>query len=736
VGGPLEVAILWHMHQPDYRDRQTGRAVLPWVRLHAVKDYYPMAALVEEFPELRLTFNYVPSLLAQLEDYLAGTLADEHLVLSRVPATDLDAAGQAYLLQGFFMANHDTMILPNPRYAELLEKRGGAADPRALRDAARRFTARDLRDLQVWFNLAWFGPYFLETHPFLLELRRKAAGFTEAEKVSLLELQAEIAGKAVPLLRRLVAEGRVEVSTTPFYHPILPLLVDTDVARVAMPEAELPRTSFRHPEDARHQLRAAIAAHERTFGARPAGIWPSEGSVSGAVIEMLRDERVAWTATDENILFRSLGHALSGRFFRSGGREELLYRPYRLEGSPGGPALFFRDHLLSDLVGFTYSRWRPADAVDDFVRRLRSIADAPGEPPGGRVVSVILDGENAWEYYPDGGLGFLRGLYGRLASDRRLASTTFAGALERRPEAGSLPEVFPGSWINSNFAIWIGHPEDNRAWDLLSEAREALVSAEAEGAADPDRLREAWEELYMAEGSDWCWWYGDDHTSGNDEVFDELYRRHLQSVYRLIGGEPPAELSLPILQRATPAAPRLEAPEVSSLIAPTIDGRVSSYFEWLGAAAYEVHRRGQTMHRSDVPVSVIQYGISLDRLFVRLDFRAGILDPALIGDAVCLETRRPLRTRILIPLAPGAPPATVEELEGGASGPLPAGSVALDEIFEAAIPWEVLRAVPGQVVEFCVSLLKNGNPLATWPMVGTFAVEVPGPDFQHRMWSA
>jgi alpha-amylase/alpha-mannosidase (GH57 family) len=727
VNEPLEVAVLWHMHQPDYRDKLKGRAVLPWVRLHAVKDYYPMAALVDEFPTLRVTFNYVPSLLDQLEDYLAGRSLDEHLVLSRVAARDLNKEGQIFLLRNFFMANHGTMIRPFPRYLELLEKRGPSAEPRHLESALRAYQTKDFLDLQVLFNLSWFGPYFLRSDPLCGELSAKGQGFTEAEKGALLERQREIAAQVVPLLRRLVGEGRIELSTTPYYHPILPLLIDSDCARVAMPDAVLPHQAFRHPEDALAQVRKAIAFHERVFGERPQGIWPSEGSVSPAVLQLFQGQGLRWTATDENILFRSLGLPLNQEFSRSGKREELLYHPYRTE--TGSTAVFFRDHVLSDLVGFSYSRWDSRDAVGDFAHRLRGISENAAGRREGRVVSVILDGENAWEYYPDGGLDFIRGLYRRLTEDPGLRSTTFSGYLDRHPVESKMHEIFSGSWINNNFAIWIGHREDNKAWDLLSEA---LVSAAASKNVPADRLAGAWEELYMAEGSDWCWWYGDDHTSGNDEVFDELYRRHLMNVYHLIGEKVPESLFASIIDTSG-AGPQPE--EVTSLISPRIDGRVSSYFEWLGATSYEIHRRASTMHRTDVPVSLFYYGINAERLFLRVDFRVGYHDPGLFGDAVLIHVTKPKPLQVVIPMAMSGNGAYIIDEESGARRDLPNGTAAISEILEAGIPWSQLEAPLGVRVQFHLSLQKEDSTLASWPMTGSFTVVVPDADFERRMWS-
>ena len=295
-------------------------------------------------------------------------------------------------------------------------------------------------------------------------------------------------------------------------------------------------------------------------------------------------------------------------------------------------------------------------------------------------------------------------------------------------------EVFTGSWINNNFAIWIGHREDNRAWDLLAETRQALVAAEVAGNVPAERLAEAWEELYIAEGSDWCWWYGDDHTSGNDEVFDELYRRHLLNLYELIGAKPPDSLLTPILESAGGAGPAPE--EVTSLISPRVDGIVSSYFEWLGAAVHEVHRRGQTMQRADVPVSFFHYGISVERLFLRVDFRTGYRDPNLAGDALVVHVVKPSSLRIVVPLGGGCCDGVhvVDEADGSRQD-LPTGTAALEDILEIGIPWAALKAAVGEQVRFHLSLEKGRDRLTSWPMSGSFSVTVPGADFERRMWS-
>jgi hypothetical protein len=428
-------------------------------------------------------------------------------------------------------------------------------------------------------------------------------------------------------------------------------------------------------------------------------------------------------ATDEGILFKSL----PGQAVRTD-----LYRPYRARFQGAEVSMVFRDRNLSDLIGFTYSRNPAASSVEDLLNHLRNIRGAlPAKEEA--LVVIALDGENAWEYYPDGGLEFIRGLYRRLSGDDALVSTTFRSYLDRHPATAAVHEIFTGSWINNNFAIWIGHREDNRAWDLLSEAREALVSAEVKGSVSADRLKDAWEELYMAEGSDWCWWYGDDHTSGNDDVFDELYRRHLMNLYELIGEKPPEGVLTSILESAGGLGPATE--EVPALISPRIDGLVSSYFEWLGATSHEIHRRGQTMHRTDVPVSHFHYGVSLEHLFLRVDFRAGYHDPQLIGDALVVHVAKPRQLQIVIPLSAGGRGALIVDEQSGARRDLPDGSAAIDEILEAGVLWKDLGVTVNEQVRFHLSLEKAGSVLTSWPMSGSFSVVVPGADFERRMWS-
>ncbi len=624
------------MHQPYYEDLVTREHILPWVRLHALKDYYGMVALVREFPAVRMTFNLVPSLLVQLEAFAEDRARDRSLALSLKAAVDLSAEDTAFILQNFFHAQRQRMIDVHPRYAELLSLRGSAATPGDVMEAARRFTADDLRDLQVWHKLAWIDPSYQLSDARVRRLIEQGRAFGEEDKTLLRTVELEILNKVIPEYRDAVLRGQIEVSTSPFYHPILPLLCDTDVYKRTHPESPMPRQRFQHPEDATEQLTRAVRLHERMFGRRPVGLWPSEGSVSDAIVPLVSSAGFEWMATDELILARSLGFD----FGRDGqglvNLPERLYTSYRVGSS--SVACAFRDHALSDLIGFVYSGWRSEDAAEDFVGRLvaagRHFKSRGGA--GEATIFVILDGENAWEHFEGGGRPFLRALYGRLSNHPELRTVTMAEAC--RNPAAELPSLFPGSWIDANFYIWIGHGDDRRAWSQLADARAAF---DAPGGGDQTAVSRAREELLIAEGSDWFWWYGDDHSSELDAEFDDLFRRHVRNVYRLLQRPVPDEL---FETNITTNARALDIAMPTGLVHPMLDGEDTSYFEWLEAGRLEVARVAGAMHQAEGPVVVlteVRFGFDSEFLFLRLDGVRPLRDLLAEGYEVALIFTRP-----------------------------------------------------------------------------------------------
>jgi alpha-amylase/alpha-mannosidase (GH57 family) len=504
------------------------------------------------------------------------------------------------------------------------------------------------------------------------------------------EKQREIVGRVMPAYRRLATSGQIEISTTPYYHPILPLLCDSDIAGVAHAHVSLP-PRFRYPDDARRQLQLAREYVERHFGVAPVGLWPSEGSVSDEVFTLASELGFQWAATDSGVLDRTQRRSVP---------VEGLYRPYEWRQNGSSMRLIFRDHFMSDLIGFVYSKMEASHAAADFLHRIRQ--NCAGILAAGRdaLVPIILDGENAWEYYHQNGRPFLRELYRRISDDAGLRAVTASEAFRlMAPEP--LDHIFPGSWINANFDIWIGAEEDNQAWTQLLRAR-ATYDATA-GVPEAGR-RMAYEELLIAEGSDWCWWYGPEHESANRPEFDQLYRSHLANVYRFLNLAPPEELSRPILRISTPDV-RVRP---TGAIHPTIDGEVTSYFEWMGAGQYRVDERSGSMHGRKFLVSQVLFGSDGESLFVRVDFRPGY-EPGPAGT----------EARITLQSLDNAPPQPVTiRMTAGAATSDDRVECAFQRILEARFPLAAAGVPEGRGVRFQLSLWQGGLPVDAVPQQG------------------
>ena len=547
----LSVAFLWHMHQPCYKDTSTGKYHMPWARLHAVKDYYPMAALLEKFDNVAMTFNLVPSLLEQLHDYAANDATDTMLDLTLKEASNLTENDRLNILGHFFKVNFKNFIEPNDRYSELLVKKGlGNLSDRDLKKAALRFSTQDFLDLQVLFNMAWFHSINIEKDKGLQSIFKKGARYTEDDKAYIVLKQKEIIADAVPLYRRLQDAGRIEISATPFYHPITPLLCDTSIARVSMPHAPLPKRRFQHPEDAAWQIKEAVKYHTGVFGQPPRGMWPSEGSVSEEALSIMASNGIRWAATDEDILFNSLS---LGQPKRKAAKHpvdrRIIYEPYRFVSGSKRISMVFRDKNLSDIISFNYNAWDQLDAADDLMAHFRNISAALDGGAGRGMVLIAMDGENALEYFEDNGRKFFEALYANLDTDGELEAVTVSRHLEIAPAQRTLKNIFPASWINHDFKIWIGEEQDNVSWDYLSRVRNDLMKFTKQLEKDPgseEALKKAWRELYISEGSDWNWWYGGKAHSGGDNPFDALYRTHLKNIYKFLQKPVPDFLKISI----------------------------------------------------------------------------------------------------------------------------------------------------------------------------------------------
>ncbi len=543
--GTLQVVLCWHMHQPEYRDLRSGEYQLPWTYLHAIKDYVDMAAHIEAVPGARAVVNLAPVLLEQLEDYEAQLgawlargepLRDPMLAALVESAPSTEPAARLRLISHCLRANEDRLIRRFPAYRQLADMaRWILQHPETLLYVDEQFVS----DLVVWHHLAWLGETVRRSKSpedaAAMRLTDKARGFSAADRRELLALIHRLVASVIPRYRALAESGKVELATSPLTHPILPLLLDFDAAREAMPDVTLPRAE-RYPGGearARAHIAQGLAVFERHFGFRPVGCWPSEGSIDMRTLRLLQEHGFQWAASGEAVLHNSV-QKNSSPLKRE---RHAAFTPDELD-----IACFFRDDGLSDMIGFTYSGWHADDAVANLIHHLENIAQHESTHPDS-LVAIILDGENAWEHYPENGFYFLRGLYEQLAAHERLHLTTFRDYLARRPERVRLEQVVAGSWVYGTFSTWIGDPDKNRGWEMLCEAKAAWDRAMATGRLDAAQQRRAEAQLAVCEGSDWFWWFGDYNPAETVSDFEWLFRRHLSNLYQFLGEEPPEYLS-------------------------------------------------------------------------------------------------------------------------------------------------------------------------------------------------
>ncbi|MFW5766590.1 MAG: glycoside hydrolase [Coleofasciculus sp.] len=728
---PLYVAFIWHQHQPLYKSRSSvsgsnGRYRLPWARLHGTKDYLDLVLLLERYPKLHQTVNLVPSLILQLEDYMAGTAFDPYLELALTPTDQLKPDQRQFIVEHFFDANHRTLIDPHPRYAELYEMR----QEKGKIWCVDHWTHQDFSDLLAWHNLAWIDPIFWDD-PEIAAWLEKGRNFTLSDRQRIYSKQRDILKRIIPQHRKMQEAGQLEVTTTPYTHPILPLLADTHSGQVALPEMTLPLQRFRWEEDIPRHLQKAWRMYAQRFGRTPRGLWPSEQSVSPAILPYIAEAGFKWICSDEAVLGWTVQHFFHRDETGTLMEPTLLYRPYRLETPQGNLAIVFRDHRLSDLIGFTYGAMEPNQASTDFVSHLEAISRSirrhqqQGETGLDQpwLVTIALDGENCWEFYQKDGIPFLTSLYEKLSAHPQIKLVTVSEFLDQFPPNATLPadRLHSGSWVDGSFSTWIGDPVKNRAWDLLTQARQTLANHPE---ATPENNPEVWEALYAAEGSDWFWWFGEGHSSNQDAIFDQLFREHLSGIYEALNEPIPASLKQPLDTYESKGDHRPE-----TFIHPVIDG-FGDEQDWDKAGRIEVGGARGTMHRSSL-IQRLWYGLDHLNFYLRLDFQAGIKIGQDIPPELHLLWFYPNRTvnNSPAPLAEVPDTAPVNYLFHHHLGiNLLTGStwleeaadyyqwhsrksraqVALKQCLEVAVPWADLQVEPDYLLQLVMVSADNG----------------------------
>jgi starch synthase len=718
---PLHVAFIWHMHQPYYKDDLTSTYLLPWVRLRSAKDYYKMPAVLDGYPKLKATFNLVPSLLAQIEDYGKEDSVDLFLNLSKRPANDLSAEEREFVLRWMRESPRALRVQQSARYLEL-----------ASRSMDAQFTVQDIRDLQIWFNLAWCDPVWVEQDPRLAELKRKDRDFGEDDKTILFTAQLERIRSIVPKYREMADRGQIELTFSPYYHPILPLICHVDSARSANPQIQLPERHFSHREDAERQIELGIGLFERLLGRRPKGMWPSEMAVGESVIGLAEKARIDWMISDEEVLARSL----EGHF----NRDDHLYQPKRVDREGGEVAMVFRDSQLSNTIGFDYQRMSSVDAARDLMGRLRRIRDVQGDRDF--LAVIALDGENAWEFYPRDGHDFLNALYTELEFTSDIVTTTVSEFLAEHPPQQNLHHLHTGSWIGASLDTWIGDPEHNVAWDLLAETRDWLDAQQQQRPKDSQQAALAWREILITEGSDWFWWFSRKHDSGMDPIWDNQFRLHLRNVYKLMGVRAPARLFQPIIKRAP--APERGVP------ATAISPQSRHDPIWTQAGYYLVGSGFGALHRPAGVVERVYYGNDDQTMYVRIDSPRssieleqqqmefwlycagppaqdgrGDLDLPLPKQGVSELGFEPAYVVRITPRAQGGRVTAVRVVEPQTRG-VAVTSWDIDDPFFVAVPFEKLDKGPGDAFEIALVVSREGRDIEVVPPSGALGVRVPG----------
>ncbi|MCX7760458.1 MAG: glycoside hydrolase family 57 protein [Hydrogenothermaceae bacterium] len=673
----LYLCFLWHMHQPYYKNPEDNRFEMPWVFLHAIKDYYDMPYLVEKFG-IKATFNLVPSLVVQLKEY-ENPRSCKFLDIWLKPVEKLIDQEKSYLLRYLFASNYENMIKPLDRYYQLFMKKHRIDESHL----PQLFDNQEFLDLEVLFILSWSGNYLRQNNSVVKNLLEKGRNFTQEDKENLLSELIKFIKKITKYYGKLEKKRAIEITTSPFYHPILPLLIDINSGKESSPDITIPPVRESMKDFAIKHITDAIDYHRENFLKNPKGVWSSEGSLSRETVKLFNDMGFVWTATDEEILFNSLGY------------KDLyaIYKIYDYEGV----YIFFRDRYLSDSIGFRYFKISEDVAVKDFIERLRDIYNKVDKNP---VVSVILDGENAWEHYKNNGLNFFEKLYSGIKSEKWIETITFSEVINKNTDILPLSNLKAGSWIFGNFKTWIGHPEKNTAWEYLDKAVSFYRKNPSE---ESERF------LMIAQGSDWFWWYGDDHYTPFSDIFDNLFRLNLKWVYKSLKETYPSYLDKPIKKKSKNQIVK----KPTYYIKPKINGEIDNYFEWLYAGEVDPNFDLGSMSLGSLKLKRVFYGFDKENIYILID---GLMEEGQILEIKLFSEKE---IKLALPLKKGIFQVKCMEynVEYG-----------FNNVLEIKIPIECINR--NKSVEFNIALLEDEKVIERVPVYSNFEIEIENFEYE------
>ncbi len=612
----LSIAIYWHMHQPVYEIE--GTYLMPWARLHAVKDYLDMVLVLEKFPKLKLNFDVVPALMDTIVNYING-YHDIHSELTISDTEKLSDEEKSFILNNFFSPKFETMLYKSENYKALYQKRF-SKDVCDIND----FSAQELSDLMALFNLVWIDPVHDDRYPRIKELWKKQYNYTLEDRIEIINIHRQIIKEIIPTYKKYIDEGRIELTTSAYYHSILPILIDLKASTKNTFTTEGLPPALGMLDDARKQIRMALDKVEEIMGVRPKGFWPPELCLGPKTLNLLAKEGIEWTISDEGILSDSINFDFIRDFKGNLNDPYHLTKVYEYQTKTKPIDVIFRDRSIPNLINFEYAGIDSKMAANDLFDKIKVIQNKLlVSPDQTHLLTIALDGENCWENYQNDGNDFLAHIYSLIETDDTLETVLISDYIKKDRHKKTLNKIYSGSWIDKTFQYWIGEPTKNKAWSYLKHTKDVYEYFAKQNKNYP-HLNAAYHELMIAQGSDWFWWYGEPNNSGQDFVFDYMFRERLKNVYLILGLEPPEYLNDSLITKV-----EMPLKHPTRMISPKMNGLAESVDDWYYSG--NISLLDGPVYRESKNVDKILFGCDENNIYFRLNVNKGSGETAIIS---------------------------------------------------------------------------------------------------------